>query len=66
MRVIQCVDFADLTPIADGFRDIDACLAYGAPRQLDAVADQHNGRARRTLYVRTPTAVFDEAVALVA
>ena len=43
-----------------------ADLATVTQRQLDAVADQLNGRPRKTLHFRTPAEVFDEAVALIA
>src|SRR5690606_37809081 len=43
-----------------------ANLATVTQRQLDAVADQLNGRPRKTLHFRTPAEVFDEAVALIA
>ena len=43
-----------------------ASLANVTQRQLDRVADQLNGRPRKTLQFRTPADVFDAAVALIA
>lgn len=43
-----------------------ASLANVTQRDLDRVADQLNGRPRKTLKFQTPAAVFDAAVALIA
>lgn len=43
-----------------------ADLSNVTQRQLDRVADQLNGRPRKTLHFRTPADVFDAAVALIA
>jgi IS30 family transposase len=43
-----------------------ADLSNVTQRQLDRVADQLNGRPRKTLHFRTPAEVFDRAVALIA
>lgn len=42
-----------------------ASLANVTQRDLDRVADQLNGRPRKTLQFQTPAAVFDAAVALI-